>query len=83
MEIVDSKVLRAIRVGFLHYMVFKASMGASGQILVCWNAQVWKMIDQVISSFLVTVLENKVMGWRRIMSGLYGPNDDTNKGGTL
>ncbi|KAK1312236.1 hypothetical protein QJS10_CPA07g00623 [Acorus calamus] len=81
MEVMTQGDIRAISGGKFEGYIFKPSLGASGGILIGWNDRLWKMVDQSIDEFSITVvLEDRVTQWQWMCTSVYGPNIDEDRG---
>ncbi|KAK1292074.1 hypothetical protein QJS10_CPB17g00140 [Acorus calamus] len=77
MEGLDVAMLCDIGGGTIDQMVCKAAVGASGGILTSWDSSRWKLVDQSIGSFSISVMLCDITNdCKWILSNVYGPHDE-------
>ncbi|KAK1309215.1 hypothetical protein QJS10_CPA09g00935 [Acorus calamus] len=77
MEVFSSSDLLLISGNRIGAFEAKASVGASGGIVLAWNEKSFKKIDLKVLNFSISLLmEDTRTHWRWIWTGVYGPNAD-------
>lgn len=84
MEIIDTQVIRSICFWPDYQFSLCPSMGASGGVLLLWNATLWHKLDEFLGRFSVSILLQDFQCdavW--VATLVYGPNNASDRGGIL